>query len=121
MHGAPTTILVIERNDEVRDTVRRMLESAGHHVIATGVPADGLSVLSRHRIDIVLTCRMHSVFENGLSLPAMIRAIQPRSAIVLSTGWSAEKVDPVPFDAVLPKPFTTAQLEATIAAVLRRS
>lgn len=121
MYFEPKTILVIERNDEVRDTVRRMLDSMGHRVIAAALPADGLTVLSRRRVDIVLTNRVHSVFDNGLSLPAMIRAIQPEAVIVLTTGWTAEKVDLVPFDAVLPKPFTTAQLEATIQAVLART
>ncbi len=112
------TILVFDRNDDVNITLRQMLESLGHNVITATSSADAMTVLSRRQVDVMMTNRIQDRFDRGLALPWMVRAIQPHTAIVLTN--SANGGDRrTPADAMLPKPFLIAQLEATIATVTR--
>lgn len=48
-------ILIIDDNPEFRDILRRHLEANGHHTILAGDGEQGLALLEREAIDIVLT------------------------------------------------------------------
>lgn len=114
------TVLVHDRNGDVNMVLRLMLESQGHRVITVESAADAMTELSRRKVDVVLTNRIHESSEKGMALPWMIRALQPRTAIVLTN--SANGTDRrTPADAVLPKPFSINQLEDTIRAVTCRT
>jgi CheY-like chemotaxis protein len=116
MNDHARTVLVIDRNEDVNLILRLMLESQGHRVIAVLYAADAMTVLSRKRVDVVLTNRIEPSYDKGVALPWMIRAIQPGAAIILTNSANGQDRR-TPRDAVLPKPFSIAELAKTIAAV----
>lgn len=114
------TILILDRDEQVCVTIRAMLEIEGHTVFVAAAPADLLTELSKRPVDVVLTNRVFGRFEQEATLLAMIRAMQPQTAIVLTTGWHGELDTPAPFDALLRKPFSIQDVREVIAGVTRR-
>lgn len=114
------TIVLLDRDPEVSRTIRTMLATARHEVIEAASPADALTALSKRQVDVVLTNRVLGTFAGEASLLEMIRAVQPRTAIVLTTRWDGALDNPLPFDAILPKPFSLPDLNEIVAGVTRR-
>jgi DNA-binding NtrC family response regulator len=113
-------VLVVDDEEPVRQLVQEVLEDAGYRVAAASRVSEALAFLHDPELDaIVSDIRMPD--ESGLSLLAAVRELRPGLPVVLMTGAAAaaERAEAeaagVP---VLDKPFTFAELEAAVAAVL---
>ena len=116
------TILVVEDEAAVRNTVRRQLESLGHHVLAAESAADALDIINTTpMLDAVLSDVVLGAGPNGIELAAAARAARPGLRLAFMSGYSA-----VPeaqrrireFGApLLGKPSTISQLARTIDAL----
>jgi len=116
------TILVVEDEAAVRTTVRRQLESLGHHVLVADAAADALDIVrTQTPIDILLTDVVLGSDMNGVDLAAAVRSMRPALPVIFMSGYAAvpdaaERIRAAgaPF---LPKPATLAQLEQAVNAV----
>jgi PAS domain S-box-containing protein len=113
------TILVVEDEAAVRDTVRRQLESLGHHVLAAESASDALEIINTTPVlDAVLSDVVLGAGLNGIDLAAAARSVRPHLRLAFMSGYNA-----IPeaqrrireFGApLLGKPSTISQLARTI-------
>ncbi|CAM3222821.1 response regulator transcription factor [Nocardioides dubius] len=116
-------LLVIEDDDRIRSLVLRSLRELGHAVDSAANGMSGLNAVVDSRPDlVVLDLGLPDV--DGTQVLAMIRAVSAVPVIIAS----ARDDDPSLVSALdagaddyVVKPYTTAQLEARIRAVLRRT
>ncbi len=118
---SPLRILVVDDEDAVRKVLARMLRRQGHSVDEAASGEAALIQFSAGRYQIICT-DLGMPGMSGWELAAQIRQIDPNVRIVLVTGWSEQidhdEVRSHRIDAVLAKPFTIQQLQATIAELM---
>jgi len=118
------SVLVVDDEDFVRDTLAEMLEILNHKVATASSGPKALEALAAGRFDMVFT---------DLSMPEMdgwevareIRRRWPGTNIVLVTGYGKQTM-PAPdekhlVDGVIGKPFDFAQVTETIATVTQHA
>ncbi len=118
----PSTILVVDDEETVRDTVAYQLEQDGHRVVTA---ADGREALERFRAekpDLVLLDLMLPEL-SGIEVTRILRA-ESDVPILMLTARSSE-IDKVVglelgADDYVTKPFSLRELQARVRAMLRR-
>jgi PAS domain S-box-containing protein len=85
-------ILVIDDEEEVLETLKEMLASAGHVVSTAGSGDAGIAAFSQGEIDLVLS-DLGMPGMSGWEVVRQIRELDPAVPMVLITGWG-EHVDP---------------------------
>jgi len=116
------TVLVVEDETEVRNIVRRQLESLGHKVLVAEAGTEALLLIQGPGApDLVLTDIVLASGKNGIDLAEAARKFRPGLPVIFMSGYTA-----VP-DALqriretgaplLSKPFTTPQLERAVNTV----
>jgi len=118
-------ILVAEDEEDLRGLVQRALREAGH---ATEAVADGAEALERIEqadtpFDLLLADIRMPVMD-GIALALAVAPSQPALRILLMTGYADQRerahgLESL-IDGVLAKPFTMAELLATVDAALKR-
>jgi len=121
--GASETILLVEDEEMVRRAGRRILEKHGYHVIQAGDGAEALQVLRERGSEIALVVsdvvmpRM-----GGRELYAALRDEGFRMPFLFTSGYtdrmSSDTVALDPSVPVLPKPWTSPELTASVRAAL---
>ncbi|WP_436529044.1 response regulator transcription factor [Actinoplanes sp. HUAS TT8] len=115
-------LLLIEDDPAIRNTLLRALRERGHAVAASPAAMDGLQTALAERPDlIVLDLGLPDL--DGRELLRMLRAVS-RIPVIIATARD-EEIEMVRLldagaDDYVVKPFTAAQLDARIRAVLRR-
>jgi CheY-like chemotaxis protein len=122
MPSVARTILVVEDEADVRNIVRRQLESLGHRVLVAEAATEALLLIqSPGAPDLLLTDVVLSGGMNGLELAKAARAARPGLPVIFMSGYSAvpeaqqrmrETGAPL-----LSKPFTAPQLARAVNAV----
>jgi DNA-binding response OmpR family regulator len=116
-------VLIIEDDSRIRPLIMRSLGELGHAVASAATGMQGLTMAVETRPDLViLDLGLPDI--DGTQVLAMLRAVSDVPVIVAS----ARDDDPsligcldAGADDYVVKPYTTAQLEARIRAVLRRT
>jgi PAS domain S-box-containing protein len=118
----PRTVLVVEDEAEVRNIVKRQLESLGHRVLVAEAATEALLLLQgRGAPDILLTDVVLAAGMDGIELAEAARAERPGLPVIFMSGYTAvpeaqqrirETGAPL-----LAKPFTAPELEHAIADV----
>ncbi|MBW7875864.1 MAG: sigma-54-dependent Fis family transcriptional regulator [Candidatus Cloacimonetes bacterium] len=113
-------ILVIDDEESISQSLKRLLSKRGWHAEAFQNPVAALNLLQRERFDIVLTdFRMPNV--DGLEMIERIREIQPEARIILMTAFSSipNAVEAMKRGAseYIPKPFEFEELEARLGVI----
>jgi len=121
MPSVPRTILVVEDETDVRNIVRRQLESIGHRVLVAEAATEALLLLAGPGApDVLVTDVVLKTGVNGIDLAIAARKARPGLPIVFMSGYTAvpeaqqrirETGAPL-----LSKPFTTPQLERAVNA-----
>lgn len=120
--GGRPTILLVDDESSLRSLAQRVLERAGHYVVAHDSAAAALAWWEdgdhRETVALVVT----DVVMPGLSGPEMVRRMQmsrPSLPVLLMSGNMDERADgaghPFPF---LGKPFRPAELSAMVRGLL---
>jgi len=113
---------VVEDDDEVRGTSIAMVQDLGHQVLIARTGAEALALIKAgNPIDVLLTDLVMPGRMSGVDLAAAAAAAAPSIKIVITTGYPGHPEllrSQVP---VLPKPFTRADLDAIIRALLEPS
>ena len=114
-------ILVVEDETLLRGLVARSLESSGHQVVSARHGREALELALAEPPDLVVTDVILPDLD-GEQLVARLRERQPRLRVLLVSGYEPERVagatgedDQTLF---LAKPFTIAQLVASVDALL---
>jgi CheY-like chemotaxis protein len=121
-HG-DESVLLVEDDDSVRLVVREALESAGYRVVTAASPDEALTLASRaRRLDLLLTDLVMPGMD-GVQLTRYIRSAHPSAKVILTSGYGAGAAlaDPAGSDdetVFLAKPFSLAELAATVRSVL---
>ena len=109
-------ILLVDDDDDVRETSTDMLEELGYKVVQASSGAEALSLLDGHpNLDVMVTdIRMPGM--SGLELSDLVRTRRPDLKIILISGYFL----PQPIQRrFLQKPFRTHELDQAIQAELR--
>jgi two-component system cell cycle sensor histidine kinase/response regulator CckA len=119
-HGNGETILLVEDEDAVREGLTAVLEILGYRYISCSDVTDVDDDMLR-RSDLVLS-DLVLPGGSGLDLCREIQANHPDLPVILMSGYSAESAEIADLKGTsfLQKPFSMAQVGATIARQLRR-
>lgn len=124
---APTRslrILVVDDDPSLIESLRNSLQDEGHEVTTANGGQAGLDAFregqSRTPFDVVIT-DLGMPYVDGRQVVAGVRAVSPRTPIILLTGWgqhsSAENEPPPKVDRLLGKPPRLVELRAALAEV----
>lgn len=111
------TILVVDDEAMVRNVVTRLLELRGHTVLAASSGAEGMDVLERHPVDLVITDQGMPRM-SGRELAHHIAIRHPELPVVLLTGDTDLNVNEAEIARVLTKPFKIDDLSKAIAELV---
>jgi PAS domain S-box-containing protein len=115
------TILVVEDEADVRNIVRRQLESLGHRVLVAEAATEALLLVKGGAPDVLLTDVVLASGMNGMELAKAARDARPGLPVVFMSGYTAvPEAQQRMRDTgapLLSKPFTTPQLARAIDAV----
>ncbi len=119
---ASVRVLLVEDDDDNRELMTEVLETAGYQVSTAAGGAEGLRKLSEQAVDIVVT-DVGMPGMGGLELARASKRIAPRVPVVVVTGY-AEREDIMSargreVDAVLVKPVDPDLLTASVAALVK--
>jgi len=120
--GGPARVLVLEDEQQIRETLVDALGRAGHRVEAA---ADGLTGLARFQggeFDIVLT-DLSLPERSGLDVARAVKRMRPGTPVILITGWG-HLLDPTLLaqsgvDLTLVKPFRLERVLGILEDALR--
>lgn len=84
------TILVIDDQEEILTSVRRLLEHKGHTILTTLTGAEGIALLHDNQVQLVIVDYFMPEM-TGEEVVREIRKIDPDVQLLLQTGYSGEK------------------------------
>jgi two-component system cell cycle sensor histidine kinase/response regulator CckA len=114
------TLLVVDDEDAIRRTMKRILESAGYRVIEAGSAENALRICAAYSdaIDLLVTdLRMPTM--DGRELTRRARELRPELPVLVVTGLPDDA--PLPSDEVLAKPFSPGSLLRRVDELLAES
>ena len=116
------TILVVEDEADVRNTVRRQLESLGHRVLVAEAATEALLLLQiPGGPDLLITDVVLATGMNGIELAKAARAMRPGLPVIFMSGYTAvpeaQRQIRETGAPLLSKPFSTPELERAVYAV----
>lgn len=115
-------VLLIEDDDAIRLSLGKSLTAAGHVVSAVSAGADGVAAVARERPEVLLL-DLGLPDLDGRDVLAMVRAVSDVPVIVATArddDASVVRLLDAGADDYVIKPFSAAQMDARIRAVLRR-
>lgn len=112
------TVLVIDDEAAVRDSLSEMLEMVGLQVLTAANGLEGLECFKAHQAEIsMVVLDVHMPVMNGLDTLRALQAIDPNLGIILSSGYSEYAIT----DHVINQPTVTfLQKPYSMEAVLQR-
>ena len=118
---AQRTVLVVDDEQIVLDSVRKLLRKDPLQVMTTLSAAEGLAAIERTRVHLVLTDMMMPVMD-GLEFTRLVKDRWPALPVVMITGYATistamQAIKLGAFDYVA-KPFTKAELRGVVKRAL---
>jgi DNA-binding response OmpR family regulator len=116
------SILIVDDEPEVRDTIREYFELSGFQVYVAGDGESMREVVARHHVDVVLM-DLNLPGEDGLTLTRQLRSSHGAGVIMLTA--AGETIDriiglEVGADDYVSKPFEPREVLARVRSVMRR-
>ncbi|MET7279450.1 response regulator transcription factor [Kribbella sp. NPDC005582] len=115
-------VLLVEDDDAIRTSLSKALTAVGHVVTAVAGGADGVAGVARERPEVVLL-DLGLPDLDGRDVLAMVRAVSDVPVIVATArddDASVVRLLDAGADDYVIKPYSSAQIDARIRAVLRR-
>ncbi|HAM35187.1 MAG TPA: two-component system response regulator [Elusimicrobia bacterium] len=117
----PGTILVVDDELGYREMLQMDLSCRGFRVLTASDGREGLAILERERVDLVIT-DMKMPKMDGLDFVVALQRMHPEIPVVLMTGYAVEdrvqEALAIKAKTCLRKPFQIAELEAAVGAIL---
>jgi formate/nitrite transporter len=119
----PRTILVIDDDEAVIDSLRKIFSDQGVDVVYTTSPAEGIRLAQDSNFDVVL-CDWQMPGMDGMSVLTELEKRSPASAVVMITGYASvgratEAMKRGAMDYVS-KPFTPEEIVDAVTRAVRR-
>ena len=91
--GHGETVLIVEDEQEILSMGKTMLESLGYSVLASGTPAEAISMVEAHpgKIDLLLTDVVMPGM-NGKELADRLRAVKPGMKCLFMSGYTTDVI-----------------------------
>ena len=116
--GGSETILFVEDEEGVRQSLHDLLQTYGYRVLVADDGMEGWAVFQRHQQDIALVLLDLSMPNmSGKELLARIRTVVPAVKVLISSGH-ADAATQLPDETVLRKPYEMTHALATIRHLL---
>jgi DNA-binding NtrC family response regulator len=115
----PTSVLVIESNDLIREAVYQMVRVAGFPSIAIADPNSALRLLRSIKFKVMIT----GIAANDLAIAPLVnaaKALQPDLRIIVSKEYSTKTTYSAVADEYINFPFSLKELQSTIEEVVQR-
>jgi PAS domain S-box-containing protein len=113
-HRADGVVLLVEDDADVRGATRSMLEELGYAVEEAASADEALERLAEGApVDVVFTDVIMATGMNGVELGGAVKAAYPALPVLLTSGYTAQKLTPAAVHGDLPllrKPYTLLQL-----------
>jgi CheY-like chemotaxis protein len=120
----PTTVLVVEDDEDVREVTRASLHAIGCRVLAATDGHEALAIVERgEAIDLLFSDVVMPGGMSGIELAREARRQRPGLKVLLTSGYSAAALERHAAEgefAVLAKPYRQADLVARVQAALAR-
>jgi DNA-binding MarR family transcriptional regulator/CheY-like chemotaxis protein len=111
------TILLVDDESDIRDSVAALLESRDFRVLAAPAAGEALQLLQEHHIDVLFTdIVMPDV--NGLELAREAKRLRPDLKVLFMTGYSAFAGEAERLGPLLYKPARSTQIEFELQKLL---
>ena len=108
------SVLIVEDESLIRETIAGELEDAGFLVHEAETAEEGLEILGNKPVDVLFTdIRLPGALD-GWSLAERARALDPNLPVIYATGFSAEEPRFVPHSVFLRKPYLPSAVLAAI-------
>jgi CheY-like chemotaxis protein len=121
--SADGAVLLVEDDADVRAAASAMLEELGYEIVEVASGDQALEVLDGgRRVDIVFSDVIMASGMSGIELARTIHARRPGLPVLLTSGYTAQKLNPSSVNGDLPllrKPYTLAQLSEALGCVRR--
>lgn len=115
------TLLVVEDNDDVRQTMSEMLRTLGYTVLEASRPQDALRLAAINTPDLLITDVVLPEMR-GAELARALNVMHPEMKVLFISGYTEntiiEQGELKPGVEFLAKPFTMAQLSAKVKQIL---
>ena len=117
--GRGETVLVIEDEELVQNTLRTMLTEFSYSVVMAGDGEEGVAAYKQHRQDVDLVILDLSLPQvSGSEVLKELRRIEPDVKVLIATGVATEDVDLEGARQVIAKPFQVGDLVRSIREIL---
>jgi PAS domain S-box-containing protein len=120
--GYQGAVLLVEDDADVRGATYAMLEELGYAIVEAGSCQEALDILASGRhVDLVFTDVIMASGITGIELARAIKAGQPDLPVLLTSGYTAQRMAPTAGGGELPllrKPYTLTQLAEAIDKAL---
>jgi PAS domain S-box-containing protein len=126
--GNGELILIVDDEESIRDTTRKLLEKQGYRVVVADSGEEAIKMCIQHQgaLRLVLTDIMMAGMD-GLALIRVLRILAPSLPIIVASGLSQDRAElsALGVTAVLAKPFALAEIleavQSSLAAKTRGS
>jgi CheY-like chemotaxis protein len=120
--GTAMTVLVVDDDELVRSTIRRLVMALGYTVIDVASGEAALQLLERGGvIDLVITDLVMPGGIDGMTLIARVAELRPGLPVILASGHEAPELPSPALNrapvAWMQKPFTHAELRSRIESI----
>ncbi len=123
MNATRQTVLVVDDEENIRDSIKRALERTGYAVHVAGDARSALARMEQTAVDLVL-CDIRLPEADGLNVLGWIREHHPQTPVVMMTGYASieSAVEAIQHGAAdyLAKPFSPEQVRLVVAKALEQ-
>jgi CheY-like chemotaxis protein len=116
------TVLVVDDESDVRDVIGGMLENLGYKVTTVESGKKAINLYKKKKRFDVVVLDMNMPVMGGKETFAKLKAIDPNTRVIISTGYSNRTLELSPLrdaaNAILQKPYQMEELSKTLRSVL---
>ena len=111
------TVLFVEDDSLVRESVAFLLSQKGFHVLAASNGYDALEILAQQHVDVLFTDIVMPGL-NGVDLARQAKFLRPNLKIMFATGYSSRSAEAMRLGTLLFKPMRAQQIETELRQLL---
>jgi CheY-like chemotaxis protein len=115
---AQFTILIVDDDPLVRDSVVGIVEAQGFRVLTAGNAVEAMGVLAREDVDLLFT-DIVMPGQDGIELAREAKKLKPKLRVLFATGYFSRADDAIGLGELLFKPMRAPQIETAVAQALR--
>jgi CheY-like chemotaxis protein len=112
------TVLVVDDDPLVRDSVVGIIEAQGFRVLAAESAVEAIRVLAQEDVHLLFTDIVMPV-QDGIELAREAKKLRPDLRVLFATGYFSRADEAIGLGELLFKPMRAGQIETAVAQALR--